>query len=517
MSSLPAVIPSPQSMHVLEGQFVFTPATSIQAEGDALAVAERFAEFLRQGTSLPIPINQAGGAVIHLQLEDGLAEKLGKEGYTLHVTPTEVQIKAAAPAGLYYGTQTLRQLLPVEVETGASSASWSIPALEIEDWPRFSWRGFHLDVARHFFDVAFIKKFIDAMALQKLNVLHWHLTEDQGWRIEIKKYPKLTEIGSKRDASPLLDDIYHTDRTPYGGFYTQEDVKEIVAYASERFITVLPEIEMPGHAVAALASYPELGCIGQQYKVRKYWSIAEDVFCAGNEQTFTFLEDVLSEVMALFPSEYIHIGGDECPKIRWHACPKCQQRMQEEGLQEETELQSWFIRRIEKFLNERGRRLIGWDEILEGGLAPNATVMSWRGASGGIAAANAGHDVVMTPNTYCYFDYHQSNDRSQDPPAATYAPSINLEKVYHFNPTDGIPAEKHIHVLGGQGNIWTERINSEKQVEYMLYPRGFAMAESLWTAPPERDFASFKERVGKILPRWDALKINYRNPFTLPQ
>ncbi|MBZ0293304.1 MAG: beta-N-acetylhexosaminidase, partial [Anaerolineae bacterium] len=423
-----------------------------------------------------------------------------------------INLDASSIAGLLNGMQTLRQLLPSEIEssTTVTSVAWQVPAVTIEDAPRFVWRGLHLDVGRHFFPVADIKKWLDVIALYKMNVFHWHLTEDQGWRIEIKQYPRLTEVGAYRAASPYPADRKRLDGQPYGGFYTQAEVKEVVAYAQTLGITVVPEIEMPGHSIAALAAYPDLGCVGEDYQVRTFWGIEDDVFCAGNEDVYTFVENVLDEVLDLFPSEFVHIGGDECPKVRWEACPKCQAAIKREGLKDEHELQSYFIHRIEKFLNARGRRLIGWDEILEGGLAPNATVMSWRGSKGGIEAANAGHDVVMTPNTHCYLDYYQSEDHDNEPPAiGGYLP---LENVYAFDPTAGIEPEQAQHVLGGQGNVWTEYIPTSELVEYMTFPRLLAIAEAVWSPIEVRDYDDFLQRLKGQLARLDQLDVHYRNP-----
>jgi len=403
---------------------------------------------------------------------------------------------------LFYAVQTLCQLLPVK-------GGRAIPAVEIEDKPRFAWRGLMLDVGRHIFPLEFILRLLDAMALHKLNVLHWHLTEDQGWRIEIKRYPKLTEVGAWRSSSPLLTDRQTPDGVPYGGFFSQEQVKQVVAYAAERFITVMPEIEMPGHAMAALASYPELGCTGGPYQVRTRWGVEDDVFCAGNEKVYTFLENVLDEVLALFPSQYIHIGGDECPKVRWEACPRCQEAMQKNGLQSTHELQSYFIHRIEAYLTRKGRCLVVWDEILEGGLAPNATVMSWRGIQGGILAVKEGHDVVMTPNTYCYLDYCQAKDRDAEPPViGGYLP---LETTYAFDPVpEGFTAEEAAHILGGQGNLWTEYIADQEHASYMLFPRATALAEVFWSNAAGRDYQEFLQRLKVFLPRLEQLGLNYR-------
>ncbi|MBZ0303418.1 MAG: beta-N-acetylhexosaminidase [Anaerolineae bacterium] len=512
-----SLIPQPAQLVRQSGTFVIDSNTRIAVSAGAEAVAQRFAEELRRATGFALPVDtlpaEADAATGTLALILDRTTSGGDEGYSVQVTPNQVTIRAAAEPGLFYGTQTLRQLLPVEAysPTPVSGVTWTVPALSIQDWPRFRWRGMHLDVGRHLFPLDFIKKYLDLMALHKMNTFHWHLTEDQGWRIEIKRYPRLTEIGSQRAASPYPADRKTLDGVPYGGFYTQDEVREVVAYAQALGITVVPEIEMPGHAVAALASYPELGCVGEGYAVRTFWGIAEDVFCAGNEDVYTFLENVLAEVLDLFPSEYIHIGGDECPKVRWQSCPKCQAAIQREGLADEHELQSYFIRRIEKFLNGRGRRLIGWDEILEGGLAPNATVMSWRGSKGGIEAATAGHDVVMTPNTHCYFDYYQSEDNEGEPPAIGHY--LPLEHVYMFDPVAGIAEDKAHHVIGGQGSLWTEYIPTTEQAEYMAYPRAVALAETVWSELPDRDYDAFMERLRTHLQRLDRLGVNYRNPF----
>ncbi|GAB3821660.1 family 20 glycosylhydrolase [Pontibacter rugosus] len=386
----------------------------------------------------------------------------------------------------------------------------ALPAVSITDKPRYEWRGMHLDVVRHFFPVEFVKQYIDYLAMHKLNTFHWHLTDDQGWRIEIKKYPKLTEVGAWRDSTLIghywdLPQTY--DNTRHGGFYTQEQIKEVVKYAQERYITVVPEIEMPGHAVAALAAYPELSCSGGPFKVEGKWGIFKDVFCAGNEQTFAFLEDVLTEVIALFPSKYIHVGGDESPKDRWKACAKCQQRMAQEGLKNEHELQSYFVQRMEKFVNSKGRQIIGWDEILEGGLAPNAAVMSWRGTKGGIAAAKQKHYVVMTPGTHLYFDHYQG-DRELEPTAIHgYSP---LSKVYAFEPTPAeLSKEEQQYVLGAQANLWTEYIPTEEHVEYMVMPRMAALSEVLWTQENQKNWDDFKQRMQRQYQRYDALGVKY--------
>ncbi len=382
-----------------------------------------------------------------------------------------------------------------------------LPCLSIADQPRFPWRGMHLDVCRHFFPVEFVKRYIDLLARYKMNTFHWHLTEDQGWRIEIKKYPKLTEVGAWRSGGqvgPYSRREY--DSIPYGGFYTQAQIKEVVAYAAARHVTVVPEIEMPGHAMAALAAYPALGCIGGPYEVQKGWGVFDDVFCAGNDSVFAMLEGVLTEVMELFPGQYLHIGGDECPKERWKACAKCQARMKAHGLKDEHELQSYFIQRIEQFVNSKGRKIIGWDEILEGGLAPNAAVMSWRGTEGGVAAAKSGHYAVMSPGSHCYFDHYQGDPANEPLAIGGYT---TLQKVYSYEP---IPAElkpeEAKYILGAQGNVWTEYILTPDHVEYMAVPRMLALAEVLWTPKAKRDEADFIRRLENEFPKLEAMKVN---------
>lgn len=479
-----------------------TAETRVCAGPGLEGAARACADLLREPTGLPLPLTRAAGATQGLLLS--LAPDIEAEGYRLQVTPESVALEVADDAGLWYGAQTLRQLLTLEDAP-------AIPCLRIEDAPRFRWRGLHLDVGRHLYPVDFLRKTLDLMALHKLNRFHWHLSEDQGWRLEIRGWPRLTEVGAWRAATPLPAERHTLDGRPYGGFYTQDEVRALVEYARERHVTIVPEIEMPGHAQAALAAYPQLGCLGEGYAVRCHWGVSDEVYCAGNDDVFDFLESVLLEVMALFPGEFIHVGGDECPKTRWAACPKCQARMRREGLRDEEELQSWFIRRIERFLRGHGRRLIGWDEILEGGLAPGAAVMSWRGSQGGIAAAGAGHDVVMSPNTHCYLDYYQREDSASEPPAiGGYIP---LERAYEFDPLAGIAAAHHAQVLGGQGNVWTEYMPTAEQVEYMTWPRAAALAEALWTAPSGRDFADFQRRLRGHLPHLRRLGVNYCDPF----
>lgn len=513
-----AIIPKPQQLRLGEGHFTVRATTRLVVSEADRATAASLADRLREttGFDLPVEVGDTSAADTICLRRGPTPSADDAEGYRLSVTPERILIEAGQSAGLFYGVQTLRQLLPLT--DGSLAGDVTVPAVEVEDRPRFSWRGLMLDAGRHFFPVLFVKKLLDVMALYKFNRLQFHLTEDQGWRIEIKAYPRLTEVGSQRAETeapfPLMAltdrPTPRMDGTPYGGFYTQDDIREIVAYAAERFITVVPEIEMPGHSVAALTSYPELGCVGSGYQVRTTWGVAEEVLCAGKESTYEYVERVLSEVVDLFPSEYIHIGGDECPKAHWRNCPHCQAVIQREGLADEHELQSYFIRRVEKILDAKGRRLIGWDEILEGGLAPKATVMSWRGAKGGIAAASANHDVIMTPNTHVYFDYYQSEHVADEPRAQPHF--LPLEKVYAFDPVEGVPEDKTGHVLGGQGNVWTEWISTEDHFEYMTFPRALALADAVWSPAPREAYDEFLTRLQSHLTRLEQLGVNYRKP-----
>ncbi len=465
------------------------------------------------------------------------------ESYRLIVNPGSISITASDHAGIFYGLQTLRQLHfspaaapaadaehggehgPAEQEHAeetegehgeaseshgeATGETWATPGVSISDSPRFPYRGLHLDVGRHLFPVDFIKRYIDLMAMYKMNKFHWHLTEDQGWRIEIEKYPRLTEIGAYRRETTFEKNHnpYIGDGTPYGGFYTKDEVRDIVAYADSRYVTVIPEIEMPGHSVAALAAYPELGCTDGPFEVSTRWGVHDDIYCP-SEETFAFLEDVLLEVMALFPSEYIHIGADEAPKARWEESDLAQEVIRREGLADEHELQSYFIRRIESFLLSHGRKLIGWDEILEGGLAPEATVMSWRGISGGIDAARQGHDVIMTPNSHMYFDYYQA-DPDGEPLAI--GGLITLEDVYGYEPVpDSLSWSEGQHILGAQGNVWTEYMKTTEYVEYMVFPRALALAEVVWSPRDKRDWESFVLRLPAQFEMLDRMEVNYR-------
>jgi len=473
---------------------------------DLISASTGFSIALKEGN-----VNRMKRNTIIIKTDETLL--LNEEGYYLSVAKKGIVISAKTPTGLFYGLQTLRQLLPPEIEkcTSPNISEWTIPCLEIEDEPRFQYRGLLLDVARHFYPKEVIKKFIEVFGYYKLNYFQLHLTDDQGWRIEIKKYPRLTKIASYRKETLIghnSDPIKTYDGKRYGGFYTQDDIREIVNYAKKYYVTILPEIEMPGHSVAALTAYPELGCTGGPYNVRTFWGVSRDVLCAGKEYTFQFLDDVLSEVADLFPCEYIHIGGDECPKGRWEECEKCQARIIKEGLNDEHELQSYFIHRIENILNAKGKNLIGWDEILEGGLAPKATVMSWRGVKGGIEAAKMGHQVIMSPTSHCYLDYYQSEDIEDEPLAiGGYLP---LSKVYAFEPQNGLTPEESKFILGGQGNTWTEYMKTPEHVEFMVFPRACALSEVFWTPAELRDYVGFLERMKNHQLRLENMNVKYR-------
>ena len=469
---------------------------------DELGAQPRLATTAAASTSSAVALNLAPG--------DSSA---GTESYRLDVTRSGIAITAPRPAGLFYGVQTLRALLEAErprTATGTTTNSTSLRGVHIVDAPRFSYRGLHLDVGRHFAPVSFVKRYIDLMSRYKFNTFHWHLTEDQGWRIEIKKYPLLTQVGGCRKETQLGRNRALGDSIRYCGSYTQDEIRDVVAYAKTRYVTVIPEIEMPGHSLAALTAYPQLGCGPGPYQVRTTWGVDENIFCP-KEETFAFLEDVLTEVMALFPSTYIHVGGDEAPKTVWQQSPIAQAVIKRENLKDEHELQSYFIRRMEKFLNAHGRQLIGWDEILEGGLAPKATVMSWRGINGGIAAARENHDVVMTPTSHTYFDYKQGDGRFEPTNVGSYLP---IEKVYSFDPAvpDSLTPEQAKHVIGTQGQLWTEYMNNTGQVEYMAYPRALALSEVAWSPKSARDFESFRKRLLPRLLGLDRLGVNYRFP-----
>jgi len=512
-----SLIPKPAELVMARGSFIIDHKTVMKVSplnDQTISVAESLAGMIRKSASVPLPVSEgskeAGNSIV-MVIDTAVSDN--SEGYILSVTGRSIFLKSPSAEGLFRGVQTIRQLLPPQLETEGAltgEAAAVLPACYITDAPRFSYRGLHLDVCRHFFTVDEVKRYLDIMALHKFNVFHWHLTDDQGWRIEIKKYPELTTVGSQRKetlAGHGGRPPFTFDGIPHGGYYTQEQAREIVKYAADRFITVIPEIEMPGHAVAAIASYPWLSCTGNELDVQTRWGVFDDVFCAGKDTVFAFLEDVLDEVIEIFPSEYIHIGGDECPKVRWENCSSCQKRIKDEGLKDEHGLQSWFITRMEKYLNARGRQIIGWDEILEGGLAPGATVMSWRGVNGGIEAARMGHDAIMTPTGFAYLDYYQSEPVGEPLAIGGYVP---LEKVYSFEP---LPAEltpdEQKHILGFQGNVWTEYIPTLSHLEYMAFPRAFAIAETGWTPALKKDFEEFLTRLEVQKERYDLMKINY--------
>jgi hexosaminidase len=503
-----SIIPQPAKMWVVPGSFVIDEDTRIITQmerEDVVAVCGYFNDFIERAAGYRLEMVDDGdvksfsGDMVITTFNADTAWH--NDAYKLEVSDgSSVVLQAKDPAGLFYGIQSILQMLPLDIysSTQVEGIELKIPAVAIHDRPRFNYRGMHLDVCRHFFPKEFIKKYLDLMAMYKMNVFHWHLTEDQGWRIEIGKYPELTEIAAWRT---------EPDGSRYGGFYTQDDIREIVAYAAQRQITIIPEIEMPGHCVAALAAYPELSCTGGPFEVATIWGVKEDVYCAGNEKTFEFLENVLLEVMELFPGEYIHIGGDEVPKVRWEKCKKCQARMREEGLADENELQSYFIKRMETFLNEHGRKIIGWDEIMEGGLAPQATVMSWRGEEGGIEAAQMGHDAIMTPGDYCYFDHYQADPATQ--PKAIGG-LTTLKDVYHYNPVSAElnDAEKE-HILGAQGNVWTEYIATPEYAEYMAVPRMIALAEVTWSPENRIDWENFLRKLEDHFARLEVINVNY--------
>ena len=495
-----SLIPRPVSLVQTEGHFTLNDQTVFFIEGEAMPY---LADFLKNNLNvrqLAVENGQDLPAANRIHFKQG--ENIKQEGgYEISVNQAGIMVNYNTPSGAFYALQTVRQL----------NQNGNIPYCKIKDYPRFAYRGMHLDVARHFFNVEEVKKYIDALAYHKFNRFHWHLTEDQGWRIEIKKYPKLQEISAFRNETLIghySDQPHQFDGKKYGGFYTQEEIKEVVRYAQERHITIIPEIEMPGHSQAVLAAYPEFGCTGNAVEVATKWGIFEDVYCP-KEETFQFLEDVLTEVMALFPSEYIHIGGDECPKTQWKNSAFCQNLIKEKGLKDENGLQSYFIGRIEAFLNKNGRQIIGWDEILEGGLAPNATVMSWRGVEGGIEAARQKHDVIMTPTTYCYLDYYQSQNEDEPLAIGGYLP---LEKVYHYEPIPTeLTDEEAKYILGVQGNVWTEYMPTIGHVFYMAYPRAAALAEIGWSPKEGKDYADFTKRLLPHLKRLQAMGIEPAN------
>ena len=506
------VIPMPQEISLNEGAapFVLYSGTTIHytaGNEDMERNAQFLSDFLtpQLGYQLKTIAGTANDGIV-LQLNEGEAS----EAYKITVDDKRVLVEATSPAGVFYGIQTIRKSLPVE-----KGAVVALPAGTINDAPRFDYRGGHFDVCRHFFPIDSVKAYIDILALHNMNKLHWHLSEDQGWRIEIKKYPKLTEIGSVRCGTMINKDWDSCDSIPYGGFFTQEEAREIVKYAADRYITVIPEIDMPGHMVAAVTSYPELGCTGGPYEVRTTWGVSEELLCAGNDKVYEFIDGVLDEIMDIFPSKDIHIGGDECPKTEWEKCPKCQAKIKELGLKKddkytaEQKLQAYFTQHVDNYLTEHGRNCIGWDEILEGGVSDNATVMSWRGEEGGIEAAQLGHRVIMTPNNYLYFDYYQTKDRENEPLAiGGYLP---INTVYNYEPLPAsLSPEQQKYIWGVQANLWTEYIPTFSQALYMFLPRGAALSEIQWTQPEKKDYAKFKEeRLPRLMKIYDLCGYNY--------
>ena len=507
-----SVIPMPNDVTLSEGSFNVAGALVTVDENldEASSKAvEAFSETLATVTGKPMT-GKRGGVI-----RFGLNPNMGTEEYFLQVKPDGVNVEASAFGGFFYAIQTLKQMLPAEVYGNQkANAAWLLPCVTILDAPRFDYRGIHLDACRHFWSVEETKRYLDVMTAYKQNRFHWHLTEDQGWRVEIKKYPLLTEIGAWRNGTMIGKDFSSNDGIRYGGFYTQEQMREIVAYAAERGITVIPEIDLPGHMVAALSAYPELGCSGGPYEVWTRWGVDSRILCAGNENVFTFLEDVLSEIMDIFPSEYIHIGGDECfndEACPWDSCPKCIARMRSLGIKQGPDakhyLQNYVTARVQDFLNSKGRKIIGWDEVLQGNLTKGATVMSWRGVQGGIEAASKGFDAIMTPNSFCYFDHYQGMERDKEPLAiGGYLP---LEKVYSYEPFKGIPASDQKHILGVQANLWTEYIAAEKHLEYMLMPRLCALSEVQWCQVPNKDYTRFDKSLDHTFKILDAMDFFY--------
>ena len=507
------IIPRPQQVNVsndapftLSAKTVISLGTNSQ---DMKRNANMLASYIEQATGIRPAIGKSkNGAAIILTIDKTIANA---EGYKLDADAKQIRIAGASAAGVFYGIQTLRKSLPL---VNGKASKVSIPAVHIADAPRFAYRGTHLDVSRHFVTVDSVRQFIDMLALHNINRFHWHLTDDQGWRIEIKKYPLLTQIGSKRAQTVIGHNSGKYDGKPYSGFYTQQQIRDIVKYAADRYITIVPEIDLPGHMQAALAAYPDMGCTGGPYEVWQKWGVSDNVLCAGNDKTITFIDNVLKEITQLFPSKYIHVGGDECPKTQWQKCPKCQARIKalnleaKDGHSAEERLQSYIITHASNYLKSLGRNTIGWDEILEGGLAEGATVMSWRGESGGIAAAKQHHDVVMTPNSYLYFDYYQSLDKDNEPLAiGGYLP---LETVYSYEPMPKeLTADEARHIIGVQANIWTEYMPTFKQMQYMALPRMAALSEVQWSQPALKDYTSFTNRLIEFTHLYDRLGYNY--------
>ena len=497
------IIPKPLFQEMNKGVFVLDENIRFISDTELNQVSNYLKLYIEENYQVSFTPQKESKKIVFTS-NDSISNE---EGYELKIGENSILIASKNSKGAFYAVQSLLQLMPIK----SNGLAIAIPCLELQDEPQFKYRGMHLDVGRHFFSVDFIKKYIDLMARLKMNTFHWHLTEDQGWRIEIKKYPKLQEIAAFRNETLVghyNNQPHQFDGKKYGGFYTQEQIKEVVAYANTRQVTIIPEIEMPGHSQAAIAAYPALGCTGEQAEVATKWGVFDEVYCP-KESTFKFLEDVIDEVLTLFPGKYIHIGGDEAPKTNWKKCAHCQRLIKEKGLKDEHGLQSYFIARMEKYINTKGKQIIGWDEILEGGLAPNATVMSWRGTSGAIEAAKEGHDVILTPGSHCYFDHYQSEDENEPLAIGGFLP---LEKVYHFNPIPKeLTEEESKYVLGAQGNVWTEYMKTEKQVEYMAFPRAVALSEVVWSSPENKNYSDFINRLEQYQKRLDQLDVNYAN------
>lgn len=485
------IVPRPLDCKALEGEFTLTPKSKIRVNNPELAAPARlFASQVRSYVGAELKVTSSGKGAITLKIDNSLAQ----EEYCLDIQSAGVIISGGTPRAVFYGLQSLRQIVAAAEKSGSAL---TLSAVVITDKPHFGYRGAMLDVCRHIFTVEDVKQYIDILALHKINKFHWHLTEDQGWRIEIKRYPELSQVAAYRDETIVGKNRTSTtyDNTRYGGVFTQDQVREVVAYAAERYIDVIPEIEMPGHAVAALSAYPELGCTGGPYKAWTRWGISKEIFCAGKEETFEFLENVLTEVIELFPYKYIHIGGDEAPRDEWKRCPHCQKRIKEEGLKNEDQLQSYFMERIERWLAERGRSIIGWDEILQGGISKSATVMSWRGTKGGIAAAKLGNDVIMAPNNFCYIDYYQTSDpKASGEPLANGRRPVTLRTNYSLDPYAGLNEQQQRHIKGVQVNLWTEYVATFEHVQHMLLPRLASLAETGWSYG-NKDFDDFARRM----------------------
>jgi hexosaminidase len=518
-AAAPALIPMPENMTVQEGAFALGPQTRILVDRNSKATGVFLAQRLRTATGFPFPTKSPGksnGGSI-LLTTNGSDPGLGPEGYELLVASNSALIRAPSEAGLFYGVQTFLQLLPPEVFAAkpTSGVKWEAPCVEIKDRPRFAWRGMMLDVSRHFFTKDEVEQILDALAMHKINTLHWHLVDDDGWRIQIKKYPLLTQVGAWRKGigfglDPKAGTAYGPDGR-YGGYYTQEDIREVVRYAAARHITIVPEIEMPGHSSAALAAYPQYSCTGGPFNADRIGGVSKGVYCAGNDGSFVFLQNILQEVFTLFPGKYIHVGGDEVRTASWAKCEKCQARKKAEGLKSDRQLQSYFIQRMEKFINAHGRSLIGWSEIREGGLAQHAALMDWIG--GATEGAIAGHDVVMSPQAFCYLDHYQSRNRTNEPRAI--GGFLSLRQIYTFDPIPtNLPPPFQPHILGAQGNLWTEYVPNLRHAEYMIFPRESALAEVTWSPKAARNLDDFLRRLATDDRRLDAMGVNYRrNPL----